>query len=108
MKQKPKPLPANNEPAIFTKTKNGLLLNLQISTGASLAGVDGIFNNRLKIKVNSQPVDNAANKEVIETLAKFLQIPKSSIIIKSGSKSKLKTVLINGEANEILNLLKNL
>lgn len=93
---------------IFTKTKNGILLNLQICTNASLAGVDGIFNNRLKIKVTSQPVDNAANKEVVEILAKFLQKPKSSIILKSGSKSKLKTVLVNGETTEILNLLKNL
>ena len=53
---------------------------------------DQAFNRYyLKAKLNSPPVENKANKEVVSLLAKSLAIPKTSIELISGDKNKLKT-----------------
>ena len=44
----------------------------------------------LKIKLTAPPVDNKANKALIEYLSKLFKVPKSSVILKSGGTSKNK------------------
>ena len=60
----------------------------------------------LKIKLTAHPIDNKANKALIEYLSKILKTPKTSIEIKSGSTSKNKQlVLPNNILNELYSLL---
>jgi len=51
----------------------------------------------IKIKVTARAIDGSANKAVIKMLSKKLGIAKSSILIKKGEKSRLKTLIINSE-----------
>ena len=44
----------------------------------------------LKIKLMAPPVDNKANKALIEYLSKLLKVPKTSIILLNGATSKNK------------------
>ncbi len=48
----------------------------------------------VKVKVTAQPVENKANKALIEILSKTIRVPKSNIEIVKGLTSKEKTVLI--------------
>ena len=68
---------------------------------------DGI----IKIKVTAQPIDNKANKALIEVLSKKIKVPKTMIEIVKGATSKEKTILIKAkdsakaeEIKQILNL----
>ncbi len=53
--------------------------------------VEGVLHCYLRAK----PQKGEANKEAVELLAKYLKIPKSSIELKQGGKSRLKTFQIN-------------
>ena len=48
-----------------------------------------------KIKVTAQPVENKANKALIEFLSKQFKIPKTKISIIKGITSKEKTILFS-------------
>jgi uncharacterized protein len=55
----------------------------------------------LAVKVRALPGKGAANRAVIETLARDLGISKSRITLVSGSAARLKTVQIEGSWPEI-------
>lgn len=48
-----------------------------------------------KVKVNAFLGDGVANKRLCEILAEYFKVPKSSVIIKKGLKSKIKIIQIN-------------
>ena len=47
----------------------------------------------IKVKVTAQPIENKANKALIEYLSKKFKLPKTSIEIVKGDTSKEKTLL---------------
>lgn len=49
----------------------------------------------LIVHVRAKAVDGAANKELIETLAKYFSVPKTRIVIKRGATSRHKTIEVN-------------
>jgi uncharacterized protein YggU (UPF0235/DUF167 family) len=59
----------------------------------------------VKVFVTAAPADGEANKAVIETLSKALVVPKSRIVIASGSTSRNKSVHIGGMNQDQLNKL---
>ncbi|MGH9411259.1 MAG: DUF167 domain-containing protein [Vicinamibacterales bacterium] len=58
--------------------------------------VDGLRGGALLIRLSSPPVDGAANDALIAFLAEALQLPRRSVRIVSGSKSRDKRVAIDG------------
>lgn len=54
-------------------------------------------NNIYTISLISPPIDGKANKELVEVLSEYFNIPKSRVSIVSGHKSKIKIVNIEGE-----------
>ncbi|OGQ53107.1 MAG: hypothetical protein A3J24_04050, partial [Deltaproteobacteria bacterium RIFCSPLOWO2_02_FULL_53_8] len=56
----------------------------------------GPANGSLKIRLNSPPVDGAANAALIELLSKLLKIRKGAINIVSGETSRNKRVFVEG------------
>lgn len=92
---------------MFKETKDGILISFKISPNASKNEIiktdDGI-----KIKITAQPIDNKANKALVEFLSKHFKIPKTSIEIVKGNTSKEKTLLIKTTDNEKLSAIKNL
>jgi uncharacterized protein YggU (UPF0235/DUF167 family) len=47
--------------------------------------------------VSAAPVDDAANRALIALLAKWLDVPKRTLSIVRGAKSRLKTIGIDGD-----------
>lgn len=80
----------------YKKTKDGILLKIKVEPRSSMAGIQGVSGNTLKVKLTSAPVDGAANRQLIEILAKKTGVRKSSIEIVRGDTSKNKVVLIRG------------
>ncbi len=80
------------------ETEKGLLLEIYVQPRSSKSCLAGIFDGRLKIRVKSPPVDNAANKECLRLLAKKLGLPKSRLTIASGHTGRRKKVLISWPA----------
>ncbi len=69
-------------------------LKVWLTPGAKKNAIDGIYQGCLKIKVGSPPVDNKANKALINFLSDLLGIKKSKIEIVSGQKSRKKVLII--------------
>lgn len=84
--------------------ENSLKIKLKISPNASKNEI--IKNqNELKIKITAQPIENKANKTLIEFLSKKFKIAKSNIEIVKGETSKEKTLLFkNISSDKILEI----
>ena len=65
------------------------------SSHSEIVGMLG--EDTLKIKIAAIPEKNKANQELIKLLSEQLHVPKSSIRIKSGSSSPLKTITIKSK-----------
>ena len=76
------------------ETADGVTLTVFVQPRSSKNMIAGLHNDALKIKLTSPPVDGAANKMCVQYLAKCLKVPKSSIEIVSGHKSRTKQVLL--------------
>lgn len=83
----------------ITIKENGVLIRLRIAPNSSKNQIitDGDI---IKVKVTAQPIENKANKAVVEYLSKILKTPKSSIEIVKGDTSKEKTIFITTTDSE--------
>ena len=87
---------------MLTVTNEGVLIAVRVVPRAARAGLAGIRENALLVRLNAAPVDGAANAELIEVLADALGVPKRAISISVGERSRRKTVLIRGlSADEV-------
>jgi uncharacterized protein len=84
---------------ILENTEKGLVIRIRIIPNSSKNELVW-ENNALKIKIMAQPVENKANKALIEFLAKTLKTAKSNITILKGEINKEKTLLIQGINDE--------
>jgi uncharacterized protein len=76
------------------ESKHSLTFDIQVTPRASRAGIAGMQEEALKVKVTALPVEGAANEAVIKLLAKELGLKKSQLGILAGQKSRRKTIII--------------
>ena len=74
--------------------KTEFILTVYLQPGAKKSEIVGLHDGNIKIKVKAPPVDGKANAALINFLSEFFDVPKSSITIISGDKSRLKKVAI--------------
>ena len=86
---------------------DGIILRLRISPNASKNQF--IFtDDMIKLKITAQPIENKANKAVIEYLSKLFKVPKTKITILKGDTSKEKTLLIKTTDKEKIENIKTI
>jgi uncharacterized protein len=86
-----------NVPSFYIReTAAGLEVRIHVQPRAKRCEFCGFHNGALKLKVVAPPVDDAANRAVIEFFASLLDVAKSTISIASGQKSRDKTLFIQG------------
>ncbi len=78
---------------MIKKVDNGLIIKLKIVPNSSKNDLI-IEDEFIKVKVTAQPIENKANKALVEYLSKLFKIPKTNIEILKGDTSKEKTILI--------------
>ena len=77
-------------------TGEGLEFRLHVLPRAKRSEVAGLHGGALKLKITAPPVDDAANRAIIQYFSTLLGIPKSSVQILSGLKSREKKLQIRG------------
>ena len=63
----------------FLPSRQGYLLRLTVVPGAQRSQVVGLYGDRLKVRLAAPPEKGAANRELIDFLARSLNLPKSSL-----------------------------
>lgn len=84
---------------MYKTTQDGIIIQLKIVPNSSKNSIIK-ENDFIKVKVTAQPIENKANKAMIEFLSKYLKLPKTSIEIIKGETSKDKTVLFKTKDKE--------
>lgn len=71
-----------------------IYLSVKIKPNAKKAQILDIKEERLNIAIQAPPIDGAANKALIEFLAKTFDLPKSTIEIIKGINGRYKLIKI--------------
>lgn len=79
---------------MIKETSEGLLIRIKIVPNSSKNDLI-IEDEFIKVKVTAQPIENKANKALVEFLSKRFKVPKTSIEIVKGDTSKEKTLLFS-------------
>ena len=83
-------------PFQILETADGLHVRVHAQPRARRSELAGTHDGALKIKVAAPPVDDAANRAIVDFFAALLDIPKSRVRIAAGLKSRNKTLVIEG------------
>ncbi len=89
----------------FREIKEGAVIKVKVVTKSSRPGIQGVDGDRLRVRLKSPPIEGKANRELMETLAKALKVPKGEIEIIKGIKGKEKEVFIPHLTREALEAL---
>ena len=84
-----------------------LIIKLKISPNASKNEIIKT-DEMVKVKVTAQPIENKANKALIEFLSKNFKVPKSRIEIVKGETSKEKTILFKNISSDKMVEIKSI
>jgi uncharacterized protein len=76
------------------ETSEGIEVKLHVLPRAKRCEISGTHNGALKVRVTAPPVDDAANRAIIDFFSALLDIPKSSMCISAGLKSRDKILQI--------------
>jgi uncharacterized protein (TIGR00251 family) len=77
------------------KNSRGVVFKVLVQPRSSQNIIVGLHDDALKVKLSAPPVNNSANRMIIQFLAKVLAVPKSSLEIVSGHTSRNKQVLLH-------------
>lgn len=81
-------------------------LKLHVHPGAKRNGISGVFNNSVKLDLQTPPVDGKANAALLKYLAKLLDKSRSELAIVHGECSRDKVLEIrNSNKASIINIL---
>ena len=71
-----------------------MILELHVQPGASRSEFAGKHGERIKVRLAARAADGRANEALIEFLADYYKVPKRSVRIESGLRSRQKRVVI--------------
>jgi uncharacterized protein len=87
-----------------------VIVRVRLTPKSSLDAIEGLEATAegpaLKARVRALPSEGEANKAVERVLADWLGVPKSSVTVSGGGKSRVKSLRIVGEVQELKDRLK--
>jgi len=72
----------------------GWLFSIYAQHGAKRTEISGLHGHALKVRVAAPPAEGRANDELVAFLAAALGVPKKSVTVVKGARSRRKTVSI--------------
>ena len=97
----------SEEPLRVTQTPEGIVFSVHVQPRASRCEICGPKDGELRLRLTSPPVEDAANKQCVELIAKSLGVARSRVSIRAGAKSRHKVVRVEGvDADSLFPLLK--
>lgn len=82
-----------------------LLLDVLVQPRAARPRVGPVRDGRLVVAVSAPPVDGAANRAVIEAVARALGLGKSHVEVVRGDASRRKTLRVRGASRAAVEAL---
>ena len=79
---------------MIESTPGGVVINVRVIPRAGRSGLAGTRDNALLVRLNAPPVEGAANAELLDVLSDILHVPKRTLTIVSGERSRSKRVLV--------------
>lgn len=89
---------------MIKQVSEGLILRIKIVPNSSKNDII-LEEDFVKIKITAQPIENKANKALIEFLSKKFRIPKTYIEILKGETSKEKTLFLRTNDKNKIDLI---
>ena len=77
-----------------------VILDVRVIPRAARPGLAGTRHGTLLVRLSAPPVEGAANAELIQLLAKALDVPKRQVTIVAGERGRLKRVKLEGVTAE--------
>ncbi len=84
----------------YRQEDGGLTIHLYVQPGAKKTEIVGLYDNELKIRLNTPPIEGRANKELLKYIAELFNVPVRQVILKRGDKSRHKIVSVIGSVVE--------
>jgi uncharacterized protein len=81
---------------VLQATDTGVLLRVRVQPRASREHLEGVHGDQLRLRLTAPPVAGAANAACIAFFAKSFGVNRSSVVIRSGVKSRDKLIHISG------------
>jgi uncharacterized protein (TIGR00251 family) len=78
------------------ETAGGIEVPLHVQPRARRSGIAGLHGGALKLKLTAPPVDQAANRALVDYFASLFEMPRSCFRLASGEKSRNKVLAITG------------
>ena len=75
-------------------------LAIRVVPRASRAGIAGVRGEAVLVRLGAAPVDGAANAELVDTLARALDLPRRAVNIIAGARSRTKRVHLEGVSRD--------
>lgn len=88
--------------SVFSAASGGSLCTVRVTPRAGRSVITGVRDELLLVRLAAPPVEGAANEGLIELLADAFDVPKRSVRIVSGGRSRTKRVEIGGVAPGVL------
>jgi uncharacterized protein len=93
----------------WRQTAAGIVLRVRVTPKSSRDDVAGLTDTAdgpaLAVRVRAVPEDGAANQAVALAVAAWLGLPKSTVAVTAGTKSRVKNVTLTGDAVGLTKLL---
>jgi len=75
---------------------SSIIISVHIQPRASKTEVVGWHGEAVKIRLQSAPVDGAANDELVRFVSKVLGVPRAAVSIIAGATSRRKRLSLDG------------
>lgn len=75
-------------------------LALRVTPRSRRDEVAGVHGDRLRVRLQSPPVDGKANRALVRFLGRALAVPGSAVVLIRGERGREKTVAIEGRTVE--------
>lgn len=90
----------------WTARGDDLVLSVRLTPKSSrdeIVGLEQLADGRtfLKVRVRAVPQDGEANQALVRLLAKTLHVPAASVRLEAGATSRLKTLVLSGDAEAL-------
>jgi len=80
----------------YIRNTNIITLYVYVQPGAKSTEITGLYDDALKIRLNTPPIEGRANEALIKYIAQLFRVPVKQVKLVRGEKSRRKTLEING------------
>jgi uncharacterized protein (TIGR00251 family) len=80
---------------VIKSIPDGIIISVRVITRARRSGLDGSRGDALLVRLQAPPVDDAANGELIDVIARVLDVPRRAVSIVAGAHSRQKQLRVS-------------